>query len=342
MTANSRAMLVALFFVTLFFAACNGPVTPPALPGGTSTATATATSTTDGDPIIDHLENRQPIPFSGAIEGTIPPNMSSYRYDPAAALGAMFELVLKPDAVVNNCFSPNMDDYQFKTIAPIGVGTGCTAEPKEVNQKFEERIVKGGVDADISYLVGEVGTKAEYAFEFVVNTTSAVSYPQSEGCFDVVKVVQIRPSPRSCEISIATGASVTQITYRQYSEFDADVRYNAVVNIDGKAYGSNSYMQSLLVLTVDNQPISNLYQRNAEGFLVALDEAEQFATTEAIEELTPDQFLMVYGGYNPFLNAAIPEIANGIYEESPIIAQPLLPEMELPICAECAILDAGS
>jgi hypothetical protein len=231
-------------------------------------------------------------PGDGVVKGTIPPDMSSYNYNPELALGAMFEKVLKANAVSNSCASTNADDFELRRIANVPPPSGCVATLSEPNHKAEERIVRGGANAKVNHLVGEFGLDAKYAFELLVTTPLAASYPASQQCVDEEKVKLMSTEPRTCEIYFVTGATLTQVTFRQYNEVTGSANYNALITVDGQLYGSTSYMQSYPILTVDFFSLGRFLERDEAGFLVPPTVAEAEAAVELIQNLTPEEFII--------------------------------------------------
>lgn len=282
---NILVVLFAMVFCTSCVATPTSIPTPPS---------AVPEQTPDPNSVpFQQLKNLEFQNFAGAIAGTIPPEMSSYRYDPALALGAMFERVLKGSATENTCDSTNANDFELRRIVSLATLPECEPQRSEPNQKFEERIVKGGANAKINHLVGEAGLEAEYAFEFLVSNPAAASYPGNQVCVDTVKLTQFPPSPRTCEIYFVNGATLSQITYRQYAKVDVNAKYNAIVTVEGTAYGSSSHMQALLVLTADFISLGNWFARDANGFVIKPTESEAEAVMEEVKSLSPSEFFEV-------------------------------------------------
>lgn len=273
-------LLGALILGLSFYTSCVQP--QPKL-----TPIATLPNEQPAEPLTQHLEDLQFQEFGDALgTGVIPPEMASFRNNPTSALGAFFAKVAKPD---KTCKSPEAGDFILIRItgpAPVSTCTAETAGPTE----FEERTVKGGIEAGISYVVGDAGTKDNYAFEFHITNPMVAFYPASQECVDTDKIVTIPPPQQACDILFVTGATLTQATYRQYVEIEANAKYNAVVNIEGKAYGSSSSMQSRRLLTVDFITLRNLFAHNAEGFLQAPTAPVAASIAEEMAKLTPEDF----------------------------------------------------
>lgn len=253
--------------------------------------TPTATLPAGEEPAapLTQLEDLQFQEFGDALgTGVIPPDMASFRNNPTSALGAFFAKVAKSDEQ-NSCTSPDASDFVLARItgpAPVATCTAETTGPTE----FEERTVKGGVDAGISYVVGEAGTNDTYAFEFHITNPMVAFYPASQECVDTARVVVLPPPPQTCDILFVTGATLTQATYRQYVEIQVTARYNAVVNIEGKAYGSSSSMQSRRLLTVDFITLRNWFAKDENGFLQAQTPSVAASVAGEIQELTTEEF----------------------------------------------------
>lgn len=239
------------------------------------------------DPLTQRLEDLRFQEFGDALgTGVIPPDMASFRNNPTSALGAFFAKVAKSD---KTCTSIEASDFVLVRItgpAPMSTCTAETAGPTD----FEERIVKGGIEAGISFVVGEAGTKDNYAFEFHITNPMVAFYPASQECVDTDKIVTIPPPSETCDILFVTGATLTQATYRQYVEIQANTRYNAVVNIEGKAFGTSSTMQSRRLLTVDFITLRNWFVRDADGFLEAQSASEAAPIASEVRELTLAEF----------------------------------------------------
>jgi hypothetical protein len=280
---NTLILFVALVLSLIFSASCTQPqpiLTPTAtLPDGQQ----------PGDPLTQRLEDLRFQEFGDALgTGVIPPDMASFRNNPTSALGAFFAKVAKSDEQ-SSCTSPEASDFVLTRItgpAPVATCTAETTGPTE----FEERTVKGGVEAGISYVVGEAGTNDTYAFEFHITNPMVAFYPASQECVDTARIVTLPPPPQTCDILFVTGATLTQATYRQYVEILATARYNAVVNIEGKAYGSSSSMQSRRLLTVDFITLRNWFAKDENGFLLARIAPQADLIASEMQGLTLEEF----------------------------------------------------
>lgn len=275
-----------ILFIVLVLSLVSGASCTPPQPSLTPTATVPGDQQ-PVDPLTQRLDDLRFQEFGDALgTGVIPPDMASFRNNPTSALGAFFAKVAKSD---KTCTSPDASDFVLVRITGLAPVSTCSAEAAGPTE-FEERTVKGGVEAGISYVVGEAGTNDTFAFEFHITNPMVAFYPASQECVDTDKIVTIPPPPQTCDILFVTGATLTQATYRQYVEIEATARYNAVVNIEGKAYGSSSSMQSRRLLTVDFITLRNWFVGNEDGFLQAQSAPETALNASEMRGLTPEEF----------------------------------------------------
>jgi hypothetical protein len=229
--------------------------------------------------------------------------MSAARGDPKAALGAMYIKLAKPGYT---CESLEPDAFDLVRIPPIATPEECTVETSG-SQDFVEKVVRGGMDVRLSYLVGGIGANAQYAFELHISNPMSAYFLSSQECVDVARVSTIPMPAQACDVLAVAGANLTQVVYRQYTELVTDMQYNAVVNIEGKAYGSSSSMQALLILTGNLMTLRNWFALDSNGYLVTRPVAEASAAADWADTL-PQPWFAALNTLPPVETALLPEL----------------------------------
>lgn len=290
------ACVLPLLFAAAYTTACTAPkatvIAPPTVAGpAAGTAEPPAQPAPAQDSLARHLNDRRFQEMGDALgDGTFLPDMSSFRPDPAAALGAVYAVQLKTTDGANErgCGSKNPDDFEIKAIellpAPDDSFPACTATifPK---RDFEERIVKGGADAKVDALVGEGTAAGNYAYEFHVSSVSAV-YPEGPTCVDPRRAAGVQLPPRTCEVRYVRGATSIQVSFRQYTAITGTLQYNSVISVEGSAYGSSDDMRTLLLLSGNFRALP-WFDPGENGFLVSNTPPQVAAVVAAVEDLGP-------------------------------------------------------
>jgi hypothetical protein len=221
-------------------------------------------------------------------DGVLLQQASSLRHDPVAVLGAIYLRIAKPGY---SCDAPEPEASELVTIPSIPRPTACTPTVSENPVVYVERIVKGEVDARLTFLVGEGAANASYAFELNISNLISAGYPNNQQCFDVESLATLPLPNRTCDITYVRGATVTHVVYRQYTEAKVAGHYNSLINIEGKLYGTSSKMQSQYILTGNLGTLRGWFSVDDEGYLKPNTPTEARRVAAEVNALPDDRFI---------------------------------------------------
>lgn len=286
----NRGILMALILFGVLGAAsaCNSTSTPatldpnqPALPEFGWVESPSVTVIDSGDVLGD---------------GVIPPAMSAYRSNPSLALGALFAVTARNGTACSEALA-NGDDLEWIRLPTVSISEQC--EPLEIvdsNPVYVERIVKGGADADIGFLVGNVALDESHVFELHKSIPHTSVYPADQICFSQEEIGKLSPPPRTCEIYGVVGAYLVEITLRDFVKAEVEAQYSTAIYIDTGFYGSTSRLQTFKILLVNPVTLSgSLGRDDRTGYLQKLTPSELASSISTDPDMTNGELVSMAG-----------------------------------------------
>jgi hypothetical protein len=161
----------------------------------------------------------------------------------------------------------------------------CTVA-KLPHRTVREFKYKGGLELSAQFPFVEGSGDLKKAFDFIV-TEPASATDSGQPCIDLKLIEQLSPPQNTCALLGVVGATTTEITWRTLKQIDGEIKVQAFVSIDSKAYDETSELNVSYFLTSDLVNLSYCFAQNADGTLRKRTAKERKAGSCAIRTVLP-------------------------------------------------------